>query len=196
MRGWQGSNLGGPFCANTDRARRRHRRLREVAGRPPDFAAGFQRFHSPARRPAVARLSFLQPGLGGRRRRSSARRAKGPSPAVLSCRLPTEITTTLDFTPVVYQDYSDPSGFLHLTFNGDVRASTAGSPIRSSICFAIPAWPRRSVTGIPAPPGSRNETRRPAVAVYRYPCSMLGSSSRMVISLRRQTNSSVIQASM
>ena len=50
----------------------------------------------------------------------------------------------------------------------------------------------------PAPPGRRNETRRPAVPMpgsRRYPCSTLGSSSRMVISLPCQTKSSMNQAS-
>jgi hypothetical protein len=58
----------------------------------------------------------------------AAARLDKTAPILTTNRLPTEITTTLDFTPVVYQDYSDPSGFLHLTFNGDVRTSTAGSP--------------------------------------------------------------------
>jgi hypothetical protein len=57
----------------------------------------------------------------------TAARLDKTAPILTTNRLPTEITTTLDFTPVVYQDYSDPR-FLHLTFNGDVRASTAGSP--------------------------------------------------------------------
>ena len=42
----------------------------------------------------------------------------------------------------------------------------------------------------------RNALNTSGPAFRRYPCSTLGSSSRMVISLPRQTNSSVIQASM
>jgi hypothetical protein len=57
MRGCQGSNLGGPFCANTDRARRRHGRLREVAGRRrislPDFSVSI------VRREDLLSLDFL-----------------------------------------------------------------------------------------------------------------------------------------
>ena len=45
------------------------------------------------------------------------------APILTTDRLPTEITTKLDFTPVVHQDYSDPTGFLNLTFNGDVHTS-------------------------------------------------------------------------
>lgn len=45
------------------------------------------------------------------------------APILTTDRLPTEITTKLDFTPVVHQNYSDPAGFLNLTFNGDVQTS-------------------------------------------------------------------------
>jgi len=202
MRGWQGSNLGGPFCANTDRARRRHGRLREVAGRRrislPDFSVSIVRredllsldflfsnlalvagagappqvvrkvpaqpsylvaqFDAPQNIAEQAYLEaftdtaghtpppggdktlFLFPGnrtqyllFSHHRDRlgdliDAAARLDETAPILTTNRLRTEITTTLDFTPAVYQDYSDPSGFLHLTFNGDVRASTAGSP--------------------------------------------------------------------
>lgn len=42
-------------------------------------------------------------------------------PNLVTNRLPDQIKTTLSFTPVVHQNYSDPSGFLNLTFNGDLK---------------------------------------------------------------------------
>jgi hypothetical protein len=45
------------------------------------------------------------------------------APILTTNRLPSQITTTLDFTPVVHHDYNDPTGLLHLTFNGDLKAS-------------------------------------------------------------------------
>jgi hypothetical protein len=43
------------------------------------------------------------------------------APVLTTHRLPNQITTTLAFTPVVHANYSDPTGFLNLTFNGDLR---------------------------------------------------------------------------
>src|ERR1700730_2959078 len=51
--------------------------------------------------------------------------------------------------------------------HGRILAAPCG--IRPSIGFAIPAWPRRRVTGIPAPPAPSNETRRPAVPMPGNP---------------------------
>ncbi len=42
------------------------------------------------------------------------------APTLITNHLPTQISTTLSFTPVVHQNYSDPTGFLNLTFNGDL----------------------------------------------------------------------------
>jgi hypothetical protein len=40
------------------------------------------------------------------------------APTLTTSRTATQITTTLSFKPVVHKNYSDPSGFLNLTFNG------------------------------------------------------------------------------
>jgi hypothetical protein len=45
------------------------------------------------------------------------------APILTTDRLPTQITTNLAFTPAVQQNYSDPTGFLNLTFNGDPTAA-------------------------------------------------------------------------
>ena len=45
------------------------------------------------------------------------------APILTTEQLPTQITTKLEFTPAVKQDYHDPTGFLHLTFNGDLTTA-------------------------------------------------------------------------
>ncbi len=45
------------------------------------------------------------------------------APVLTTHHLPNAISTTLSFAPVVHQNYSDPSGFLNLTFTGDLAKS-------------------------------------------------------------------------